>query len=65
MEIEKGKDATAPAHLLTVTEACDVLGISRPTLYALMNRGELKTLKIGKLRRVPSAEIDRLISVAS
>jgi excisionase family DNA binding protein len=39
--------------LATVGQAADFLGLSRATLYALMERGELPFCKIGKSRRVP------------
>lgn len=33
--------------LLTIPEACELLSISRSTLYALIRRRELPTVKIG------------------
>jgi excisionase family DNA binding protein len=51
-----------PTHrLLTVRESCNRLGISHPTLYALLNSGRIKSLKIGRARRVPSSEIDAFV----
>jgi excisionase family DNA binding protein len=35
-------------------------GISSPTLYRMMGRGELKFVKIGRLRKIPSSELARL-----
>jgi excisionase family DNA binding protein len=46
--------------LATVSQACKFLSVSRGTLYALMNRGELLSRKIGGLRRVPWAALHRL-----
>lgn len=39
--------------LLTVEEACDQLGVGKSHLYEYIQRGELRTVKLGKLRRVP------------
>ncbi|MGH9641224.1 MAG: helix-turn-helix domain-containing protein [Terriglobales bacterium] len=38
------------------------MGLSRSTLYNLIDRGELATVKVGKRRLVPTAELERLCS---
>ncbi|MEV4646293.1 helix-turn-helix domain-containing protein [Saccharopolyspora sp. NPDC049357] len=52
--------------LLTVEEAAEQLGIGRTKTYALVKAGELESVQIGRLRRVPKAAIEdyanRLIS---
>jgi excisionase family DNA binding protein len=50
---------TAP-ELLTVRESCHRLNITRPTLYRLAERGELRFRKIGRSVRIRRDEIDRL-----
>jgi len=50
--------------LLTVPVAARWLALSRSTLYNLMDRGDLAYVKIGRSRRIPVAEIDRLIRVS-
>jgi excisionase family DNA binding protein len=52
---------SSTARLLTVTQACDYLSLSRTTLYQLIAGGELATLKIRGARRVDVAELDRYI----
>ena len=44
--------------LLTVEEAGQLLGIGRTKTYALVKCGELESVQIGRLRRVPRAAID-------
>jgi excisionase family DNA binding protein len=39
--------------LCRVGEAARFLGVSRSTLYQLMDRGELPYVKLGKARRIP------------
>jgi excisionase family DNA binding protein len=39
--------------LVSVAEACKFLGLSRATLYVLMDKGDLQYCKIGGARRVP------------
>jgi excisionase family DNA binding protein len=60
------KKATDPAKCLTylVPEAGEMLGLSRNASYAAAKRGDLPTIKIGKLLRVPKAAFDRLLAQA-
>jgi len=60
--------STAPAGpvrlLLTVEEAADRLGIGRTLMYALVKEGDVESVRIGRLRRIPaealSAYLNRL-----
>ncbi|MCX2728804.1 helix-turn-helix domain-containing protein [Saccharopolyspora sp. NFXS83] len=45
--------------LLTVEEAAERLGIGRTTTYALVRSGELDSVRIGRLRRIPKEAIDQ------
>lgn len=40
--------------LLTVDEAADRLGIGRTLMYALVKDGEVESVHIGRLRRIPA-----------
>ncbi|MER7815228.1 helix-turn-helix domain-containing protein [Streptomyces sp. NPDC096153] len=40
--------------LLTAEEAARRLGIGRTTCYALIASGELESVKVGSLRRIPA-----------
>lgn len=48
------------AALVTVADACVALSITRPTLYSLMAKGALRSVKIGRARRIPTSEIERI-----
>ncbi len=48
--------------LLPIPAAAEALGISRSTLYGLMDRGELEYVKVGRARRIPAAAIERFVS---
>ncbi|MBI1378561.1 MAG: helix-turn-helix domain-containing protein [Frankiales bacterium] len=39
--------------LLTVEQAARRLGVGRSTMYALLSRGEIESIQIGHLRRIP------------
>lgn len=44
---------------LNATEVASLLGISRPTVYALFRREDFPVAKIGKRRLVPKAQLER------
>lgn len=61
----KGKGVSlAPLRplLLRVSEACNLLGISRSTLYRLIAGGQIRTKRIGRGLRVPVSEVERFSS---
>ena len=49
-------------RLLTVPETAERFRASRRTVTTLIATGELKSIRIGRLRRVPEAEVERFIS---
>jgi len=51
----------SPGRLLDVNQVADVLGCGRTMVYTLFDRGELRQVKIGRLARVPSSEVDRYV----
>ena len=56
-------DMTRPVRLvLTVEEAAECLGIGRTLMYALITTGEVESVHIGRLRRVPADALERYVS---
>jgi len=56
-------DMTRPVRLvLTVEEAAECLGIGRTLMYALITAGEVESVRIGRLRRVPADALERYVS---
>jgi excisionase family DNA binding protein len=53
--------SSGQGRLLTVLEACAELRISRWSLYELIHRRQLKTIKIGARRLVPAMAIQELV----
>lgn len=53
--------AAGLTELLHVTEAARRLALSRSTVYNLMERGDLAYVKIGRARRIPLEELERLV----
>ena len=49
-----------PQHFYTVSQAAEVLKISRNGLYRLIRNGSIRAVQIGGLKRVLSSELDRL-----
>jgi excisionase family DNA binding protein len=48
--------------VLTVEEAAERLGIGRTMMYALITAGEVESVRIGRLRRVPTDALERYVS---
>ncbi|OLF15872.1 helix-turn-helix domain-containing protein [Actinophytocola xanthii] len=44
--------------LITVEAAAELLSISRTRMYALIKSGEVMSVRVGRLRRVPVAALD-------
>lgn len=53
---------TPTQKLLTVTEACDALRISRWSLYQLINARRLKTVRIDRRRLIAPADLDAFVT---
>jgi excisionase family DNA binding protein len=55
--------------LLTVEQAAERLGIGRTLAYALVSAGEIESVQIGRLRRIPAdalpAFLDRLRGITA
>ena len=56
-------NSCTPAHALhRIDEAAAILKVSSKTLRRLLTRGDLMVVRIGRLVRIHSLEIDRLIA---
>ena len=47
--------------LLKTNECAELLGVSRSRLYELMNAGAVRSVVIGRSRRIPRAELERFV----
>ncbi len=56
-------EAIVEQGLLTVGDARAFLGVSRSTLYALMETGRLSYVKIGRSRRTPRKALVRFAAL--
>jgi excisionase family DNA binding protein len=50
------------ALLLTVRQAADELGISRANVYNRMASGEIRSVHIGALRRIPREALEEYVA---
>ncbi len=55
-------DVHGPRLLLTVDEAAARLHLSRPTIYDLINSGQLRSFKVGRARRIPVHALDEYVT---
>lgn len=58
-KVKKGE--SVPPVMLSVTEACGQLGISRTTLYVLIRKKRIMSMKIGSRRLISAKAIERFI----
>lgn len=49
-------------RVFSVVEAAAILGISRSKLYQFIAAGEIRTIRIGRLRKIPVAAIDEFLA---
>jgi excisionase family DNA binding protein len=47
---------------ITISEAANILGIGRNSAYEAARKGEIPTIKIGRLVLVPRDALDRLLA---
>ena len=48
--------------LLTVNEAAERLGIGRSLMYELIGSGQVESISVGRLRRIPAEALDDYIA---
>jgi excisionase family DNA binding protein len=53
--------ASSDLRLMTLVEAARYLAVGRTALYRLLGSGELASVRIGRARRVPLAELERFV----
>lgn len=47
--------------ILSVKQLCEILDIGKNTAYRLLQGGEIKSIKIGKVYKIPKKEVRRYI----
>ena len=48
--------------VLSVKQLCEILNIGKNTAYKLLQSGEIKNIKIGKVYKIPKKEVRRYIN---
>jgi len=64
MHVRPVAQAGSDRLTLTVTEAAELLGISRALAYELVGRGELPALRLGRRLVVPRKALEALVEAA-
>ena len=57
-------DPPAERGLLTIPEAARRLGIHVRTLRQAISRGQVRAVELASVRRIPLAEVERLLAAA-
>jgi excisionase family DNA binding protein len=55
--------AHEPPICYTPAEAAELLKVTRQTVHAMINRGELRRFKVGHLTRIPRSDVLALVGV--
>lgn len=58
--VSMGNGMVRRLGLAKVGDAAEFLNLSRPTIYRLMESGELRSVKISGSRRIPWSELHRI-----
>jgi excisionase family DNA binding protein len=48
--------------VLTMEQAADLLSIGRSTMYELVRTGQIESITIGRLRRIPSEALENFVA---
>lgn len=48
--------------LLTVSEAAQRLGVGRTLMYQLLNEGRIRSMHVGRLRRIPVDALEAFVA---
>lgn len=62
MAIEAPTSQATARLLVTIPEAARRLSVGRTTIYSMLRRGELASVTIGRMRRVPVDSLEALLS---
>lgn len=54
-------DNPVPPLVLTIEQAAERLGVGRTLMYALVQSGAVESVRIGRLRRIPSDALDTFL----
>lgn len=60
--MSRSESQTVAPLLYRPEEAADMLGCGRAYVYLLIQRGEIRSVKVGRLRRIPAAALDEFIT---
>ena len=58
---EEGQAEQFPILLLRIDEAARRLGIARTLMYQLVQRGEVESVHVGRLHRIPVASLEEYV----
>lgn len=51
--------------LLNVEEFCDVLGIGKNAAYDILNTGDIRAFKVGRIWKIPKIAVENYILIKS
>lgn len=62
-QIDKSRERVTSRLMVTIAEACEMLGVKRTTFYEFTRCGKIRTVPIGPRGvRIPVAELERFVA---
>lgn len=61
MTTRRDHTLSSPRILLSVEQAAEQLTIGRTRVYELIRTGEIESVQIGRLRRIPAVALDNYV----
>lgn len=49
-------------QIYTINEACDILKLSRVSIYNMIRDGKIKTIPFGKVQRIKESELIKILN---
>jgi excisionase family DNA binding protein len=60
--VEKEDPKVATKMLLTIDEACELIGVKRSKLYELIASDSIESVRIGRARRIPADALEEYVA---
>jgi excisionase family DNA binding protein len=62
MAVTETAPVAVPKVLLTVEEAAEAMSLSRSLVYLLLGSGDIASIKVGRIRRIPFSALQDFVS---
>ncbi len=61
MSLEHAPSMSGKARTISIAEAAEIMGVSSATAYEAARKGQIPTIRMGRLWRIPLAALERML----